>query len=435
MYLVHKRGEQMFQKIKGRYSERKANKERTVISYEDMPLDDYEQEKTEISPQAVKKIILGVCAVLLAGLVVLAFSNRDKLTWDNLSVWWNYDVLGNAGQGYPVNLIGTEVEAGNFSVNQGRVAYASDTSFITLNSSGSEVANVQLRYSKPVMKTCENRFLTYGLGEKGYQIQSYDSNLYSGDADNIIYTGDIASNGVYCLVTESNGYFSELFTYDKNNNRIFKYSFSEYYINSVALNSDGTRCVACGITSDNGALKTGVYVLDFKKEEPIAKYTISGDAVMDSKYIGSNRAVLIGQSASYIIKDGDENYKTVSYNNMPIVNYCFSPSTNSFALALSKSGDGRSCTLISFNDNGDAKAVIDNKYGAESLSMYKGTLAVLDGNMIYAYNSSGELIGSGDSGTGSRRLILTSDKTAYVLSVNQVRLIDLNNDSSPDSAK
>ena len=29
------------------------------MSYEDMPLDDYEQEKTEMSPQAVKKIVLG----------------------------------------------------------------------------------------------------------------------------------------------------------------------------------------------------------------------------------------------------------------------------------------------------------------------------------------------------------------------------------------
>ena len=142
----------MFDKLKGRYSERKKNKERTVISYEDMPLDDYEQEKTEISPKAVKKIILGVVIALVVGLIVFAFANRDKLTLDNISVWWNYEVLGNAGKGYPVNLVGSEVNAQNFAINQGRVAYASDTSFVTLNSTGREVSNVQLRYTKPVMK-------------------------------------------------------------------------------------------------------------------------------------------------------------------------------------------------------------------------------------------------------------------------------------------
>ena len=106
----------MFKKFKGHYAERKTS-DRDVISYEDMPLDDYEQEKTDISPDSVKKILIGVCIALAAGLIVFAFANRDNLTWDNISNWWTYDVLGNAGNGYPVNLVGTEVNSGNFAVN------------------------------------------------------------------------------------------------------------------------------------------------------------------------------------------------------------------------------------------------------------------------------------------------------------------------------
>ena len=90
----------MFDKIKGRFAKKKQDKERTVISYEDMPLEDYEQEKTQISPKAVKKIILGVVIALVVGLIVFAFANRDKLTWDNITVWWNYEVLGSAGKGW-----------------------------------------------------------------------------------------------------------------------------------------------------------------------------------------------------------------------------------------------------------------------------------------------------------------------------------------------
>ena len=69
---------------RARYAKRRLNTERDVISYEDMPLEDYEQEKTEISPQAVKKIIIGICVALAVGLIVFAFANRDKLTPDNL---------------------------------------------------------------------------------------------------------------------------------------------------------------------------------------------------------------------------------------------------------------------------------------------------------------------------------------------------------------
>ena len=111
----------MFKKFKGHYSKRKTHKtDRDVMSYEDMPLDDYEQEKTEMSPQAVKKIVLGACIAIAAGLIVFAFANRDKLTWENISNWWTYDVLGNAGHGYPVDIIGSEVSSGNFAVSQVR---------------------------------------------------------------------------------------------------------------------------------------------------------------------------------------------------------------------------------------------------------------------------------------------------------------------------
>ncbi len=414
----------MFNKRKGRYAETKPNKERTVISYEDMPLEDYEQERTNISPKAVKKIIIAVAVALVAGLLVLAFANRDKLSPENLSMWWSYEVLGNGGKGYPVELVGSEVKKGNYAVNQSRVAYASDTSFVTLNSSGKEIANVQLRYSKPVMKSGENRFLTYGLGDTGYQILTYDKELYAGTADGAIFTGDIAPNGNFCLVTEGNGFLSELYAFDKNNNRIYKYSFSEYYINSVAINSDGSGCVACGITSDNGAISTGVYVLDFSKEEPLGKYKIDDDSILDSAYISGRRVALVGEKYSYVVKIGEEDYVSVKYEGK-LTNYCFSPSTRSYAIALSKSGDGRSCTLIRYNDNGDVQTEIESGKGAESFSVFKGTMAVLDGNTVYTFNSQGNITNTCDAGTGAKAVTLTSDSTAYVLSINQMRYFDL----------
>ena len=414
----------MFNKRKGRYAETKPNKERTVISYEDMPLEDYEQERTNISPKAVKKIIIAVAVALVAGLLVLAFANRDKLSPENLSMWWSYEVLGNGGKGYPVELVGSEVKKGNYAVNQSRVAYASDTSFVTLNSSGKEIANVQLRYSKPVMKSGENRFLTYGLGDTGYQILTYDKELYAGTADGAIFTGDIAPNGNFCLVTEGNGFLSELYAFDKNNNRIYKYSFSEYYINSVAINSDGSGCVACGITSDNGAISTGVYVLDFSKEEPLGKYKIDDDSILDSAYISGRRVALVGEKYSYVVKIGEEDYVSVKYEGK-LTNYCFSPSTRSYAIALSKSGDGRSCTLIRYNDNGDVQTEIESGQGAEAFSVFKGTMAVLDGNTVYTFNSQGNITNTCDAGTGAKAVTLTSDSTAYVLSINQMRYFDL----------
>ena len=48
----------MFNKIRGKYSKRKTKKlNRDVISYEEVPLEDYEQESTRVSAVDAKKVV------------------------------------------------------------------------------------------------------------------------------------------------------------------------------------------------------------------------------------------------------------------------------------------------------------------------------------------------------------------------------------------
>ena len=102
---------------------------------------------------------------------------------------------------------------------------------------------------------------------------------------------------------------------------------------------------------------------------------------------------------------------------------------------FAKDGDGRSVALISYNSNGEAQYTINTEHKADSLSVYKGTVAILDGNVVYGYNQNGDLLYSTNSGTGSKKIVLASDYTAYILSVNQIRFIDLDNVSSDDTAQ
>ena len=83
-------------------------------------------------------------------------------------------------------------------------------------------------------------------------------------------------------------------------------------------------------------------------------------------------------------------------------------------MALSRSGDGRSVALISYNSNGEAQYTINTEHKADSLSVYKGTVAILDGNVVYGYNQKGDLLYSTNSGTGSKKIVLASDYTAYM---------------------
>ena len=365
-------------KSKGhRFAETKAKKtDRDVISYEDVPLEDYELEKTEMSPAAVKKIIISVCVVLAAGLVVFAFANRDRLSPESIANWWTYDVLGNAGNGYPVSITGTEVNTNNFVLSDGHIAYSSDTSFVTLNSSGSDIFSTQLKYSKPILVSNKNMFLTYDLGGKGYEVNSLDKQLFASNTDDDIYTADIASNG---------------------------------------------------ITTENGKVISAVYMLDFSKQEPEQVIKIDGDVIIASKYLTDNRVALVGNTASYVVKKGDENFVTNSYESMTLSNYYFNMDTLTYAVALSRSGDGRSCSVYTYDSNGSQKSKIDTDSKADAISVYKDKIALLDGNTANVYNTKGDKVFATETGAGSKNIILSSDTTAYVLSVNQIRFIELNN--------
>ena len=111
--------------------------------------------------------------------------------------------------------------------------------------------------------------------------------------------------------------------------------FSEYYITSVAINKDGSGCVATGVSSDKGSAVTGVYVLDFSQESLFQPTKFRVTACLIAKYLTSDTAVLVGSQASYIVKKGEKNYKTVSYEDKTLSNYCFNTDTSTYTMALS----------------------------------------------------------------------------------------------------
>ena len=133
----------MFNKIRGKYSKRKTKKlNRDVISYEEVPLEDYEQESTRVSAVDAKKVVKLVIILVILGLIVFAFANRESLTPDNISNWFKYDVLGQGdGEGFPMDIVGTNIESGNIITAGNSVSYASDTSFVTLSSNASVIQN------------------------------------------------------------------------------------------------------------------------------------------------------------------------------------------------------------------------------------------------------------------------------------------------------
>lgn len=403
--------------------EKRKKSKREVLSYEDMPLEEYKQENVEISKKAVKRILIIVGILIILGLVVFAIANRENFSFEKISNWFTYDVLGTHDEGYPVKIIGTNVNENNFLCEDSGVVYISDTAFQSLSPTGNEICYARHSFSKPMISRSSDKVMIYNLGGNGYatgDIKSL-SNTKSTENDKNIITADINSDGYYCVVTQADGYLSKIFVYNNENERVFAYSFAQYYINAVAINKTGTGCIACGVSGDGGSLSGVAYALDFTKKEPVATFSLEENFVYSVEFLTSNKVCMVCSHSSYMLDLGSGNLNQVEYGNMELTAYDIDTDTDSLVLSLSRSGDGRLCSLEYIDSSGKVINVNDTKRSVESLSTYKNRIAVLDSGKCYIYDINGKFLGKAKAGNGSKAVRLEDIDKAYVLCINEIR--------------
>jgi len=400
---------------------KREKKQREVLSYEDEALEDYskgERINAVFSQKGkIVIIILAVCVVLVGIAATWRFIAPDK-------IGSTISGSGGTGNGYPTDIIGTKVQTGNIAVLNSNLAYVSDTSFVALNNYAATVANRKIKYSSPIMVSSGGYALIYNQDEIGFEIDTASELVYQGDSDDKILTGDITSGGVYALVTAKEGYASKLTVYNKDNTQRYAYYFADYYVDSVSINESGTRGVVSGVSSQYGVLTSAVYVLDFKNEEPLAKLDFQDNMIYKVAFMKNGNIAAIGDSSASLISSDYQSKTDFTYDG-DMLTAMEIDSDNGFALSLSRSGDGRTCSIQYISQDG-YDTTIDSDLQITSIGLYGQAIAVLSKETITVYNRNGEKMGEYNAGVDAKSIELTSEKYAYVLGISQIRAVQIN---------
>ena len=209
------------EKLLKKQKRKEKNSDREVLTYEDMPLEEREDdEELSLKPrkkfklQGKKLVAVLVIVALLFGIVYYAF-NTDKLSFHNISNFFRYGVFNsNSEERFPLDIKGMSVATGNFMRVGQDICYTSDTKTQLLNNYGRSEFSVQHAFITPVLTVSKHGALVYNLGSAGYQLINKEGAVFTGEANDDILTAAYADNGTYALVTESSGYLSKLYVYN-----------------------------------------------------------------------------------------------------------------------------------------------------------------------------------------------------------------------------
>lgn len=399
--------------------------DREVLSYEELPLDNYERK---VSSQAVgNKRKMGAAAVIVLVLCILVFAvtSGNMMNIESCVNWVQYDLFGSGGNsGYPVLISGSEVTSGNVTMMSGKFAYASNSNIVALDSSGNQIFSRQHSFSTPVMVGNGTRTLVYDLGGKGYRIDSLDSVIYETGGDMQIITADIGSNGSYAIVTLHDEYLSYMRVYNSSNQEVYAYAFSEYYINAVSVSDDGSKIIASGMSAKNGEPVSAVYYLSITDETPLELFEIDNTVVYSVEYLKSDKVAFVGNNACGIIDLNKNEVVRNSFNDMELTAYDIDRDLQSVVVSLSRNGDGRMCTVCYYSSSGQIETSFDTDCRITSLDAYSNKIGVLDNGRARLFDKSGSEIYNTDAGADAAALIMDSQRAAFVLGISEIRYID-----------
>lgn len=278
--------------------------------------------------------LLMVSALVLMGFLV--WKNWDTLAPSELLDWIDQKVTGGeGGSGFPVSISGNTVVA--LSPVKSGAGILTDTSLLLIDANGAETMRRSHTYARPLLKTSGDYMLLAELGGTRFQLETRKETIFSGTTDNAIRSAAVSPDGLVAVVTASTkSYLSELLIFDKAGKEIFHWYSAELMAADVALRRDGKQVAVIGLSTEKGAMKSTLLVLDVKtgEKDPIASYSGTEVMLFDVSFLTDGRVAAVGDTAAWLFSPDKENpaCATVSFEDRELLGYAVGE--NGLAVAL-----------------------------------------------------------------------------------------------------
>lgn len=369
----------------------------------------------------------GVTGWLLLLSVILFLGANYRLFFpDNLQRIRAYASLGLTAEPEDRNTIpfasGGYTDVAPFA---GGLAVADSDTLYVARPGGLSQLTLQLGYAHIVLDAAEEYILAYDRGGAGLTVTNALTPLEldwgEETMDSPILNASMGRDGSFAVVTDEAGYKTAVRVFNRDQQFVFKWLTSEYYVQSAAVSPDGRHMAALAFRQEGTALAGKLLLFNLSRQEVAAECSLDTALGLEVRFLNNNVAAAVCDTGAYLVDLRGETVHTQRYATSDLIGFSFDD--GALALACRSYTKSARAEIVVIRAGG---AVTDPLLMSEELaglSMANGSLAVLTTAGLHIYDANLDPLWTDATAAGGRRVLLQPDGTACVLFGKEARLL------------
>lgn len=339
------------------------------------------KRKKEINGKRIFKISV---FILIAAAVIYIFANAETIFEPLRGIASKIDNKTSYDVGFPIKLPGsTEYSFRNFGDN---LSLLTDTYLYAYDTTGAQIYALRHGYSNPEQITNDKRVLIFDKSGYSFAVYSKTSLIYDKTIDDKIVFANISSGNLTTIVTDSNRYSNILYVYDDGGNWLYTKKFADENVMGAAFAGDNEHIIVVTIGVNRGELVTNFYKYSIKNTDGyVWKYTYTGNSIPCHIFADSERIITICDNI--VLSVSSKTGKLIGSHSFTGILKDFAITSDLSVIHYNESSTNKNM-LIALGDDAQALSVTNVSANAERVLIDNGSIYVLDGTHLRAYDSS-----------------------------------------------
>ncbi|MBQ8514932.1 MAG: hypothetical protein IJ496_05985 [Ruminococcus sp.] len=278
----------------------------------------------------------------------------------------------------------------------------------------------QVAYTNAILKSSGGYALCFENGGIGFRVDKVSDAVYEKEAEDLIITGAVSSDGYVALITESSTYSCSLYIYDASGKKIYTRNCVER-VNEVSFQSDGKGCVFVQLDAEDGEVISGLRSIRIDEEDTIWETPSISTLCLNTSYTQDGRICVIGDSMCAYYNEKGQMESMYTYSGS-LVSY---HAENGRAAVLVYSDETRETNLILFDETAEAPVEVAVNNTASYVQVEEGIAYLMSNDNVVSYSFEGKAIATVGLENAYERFLKQADYL-FLLSYDQIDRVNFN---------